>query len=268
MTIKRSYDFGLYTNAALLSAFLLSLIFIAFRPLSAEEPILLATRPTIPPYVYGRAETGIEIDLLNAIFNEMGQKIKYVQLPRVRMVQSFNRGEMQGILTQNISVSNVGCATDWYIKHKNVGFSLQENNIQVNVLDDLKSLSVISFDGATLYLGPPFKDAVSNNSDYTESHNQQSHIELLYKNRFNIVVGDEWILRLAQRRIFDLTGEKHALTVHTIMKPSLYSARFQDKPLCKRFNRALKNIRLSGRYDAIIDGYQSRINIEVMPTRQ
>ena len=136
MTIKRSYDFGLYTNAALLSAFLLSLIFIAFRPLSAEEPILLATRPTIPPYVYGRAETGIEIDLLNAIFNEMGQKIKYVQLPRVRMVQSFNRGEMQGVLTQNISVSNAGCAADWYLKAKNVGFSLNENNTKLNITNE------------------------------------------------------------------------------------------------------------------------------------
>ncbi|MBL4838632.1 MAG: hypothetical protein JKY34_13745 [Kordiimonadaceae bacterium] len=266
MTVKHSAHNGGYIKAVLLSGFLLCFILISVKGLYAEEPLPLATRSSIPPYVYGPASSGMEIDLLNAIFKEMKLRVKYVQLPRVRMVQSFNRGEMKGILTQAPSVSGVGCAADWYIEHRNVGFSLQENNIQLHRLHDLKSLSVISFDGATLYLGPAFKAAVSNNSRYTESRNQQSHIDLLYKKRFDVVVGDEWILRLAQRRIFDQTGGKQALTVHNIMKPALYSARFHEKSLCERFNTALAHLRSSGDYDAILEGYHLRINVAIAPT--
>ncbi len=228
---------------------------------TAAEPLLLATRHHLPPYVYNEANSGIEVDLIKAIFNDMGRDISFVQMPRIRMIQSFDRGEVQGILTQNVSVSNVGCATEWYLQHQNVGFTLAEENIKLATLEDLGQLSVLSFDGARRYLGSAFSKAVGNNILYKESINQASHIELVYLKRFNVIVGDEWILRLAQRNHFDRTGTYKRMTAHYIMPPSLYSARFHDQTICDAFDASLLKLRQSGNYEQIVSTYHQQIMI-------
>ncbi len=177
------------------------------------------------------------------------------------MIQSFDRGEVQGILTQNVTVSDIGCATDWYLKHQNVGFTLAEENIQLSTLQDLQKFSVLSFDGARKYLGEAFRMAVDNNPRYKEYINQAAHIELVYLKRFNVIIGDEWILRLAQRNHFDKTGKYKRMTAHYIMPPSLYSARFQDQTICDAFNKSLSKIRNSGNYEQIVSAYHQRIMI-------
>ena len=102
----------------------------AFAPKVFAQPegettrhLRVATREFLPPYIYEHASTGIEIDLVNAIFRDMPFEVDYVQLPRVRMISSFEDHQLDGILTQNIRNSNTGCATHWYIEHQNVAFS-------------------------------------------------------------------------------------------------------------------------------------------------
>ena len=226
---------------------------------AADEPLQLATRAHLPPYVYHDASSGIEVDLIKAIFDEMDVDIQFVQMPRVRMIQSFDLGQMDGILTQNTSVSDIGCATDWYLKHQNVAFTLADTNIELNSLEDLSTIPVLSFDGATKYLGVAYRNAMLLNPEYRESTNQQSHIELLYLKRFKVIIGDEWILRLAQRNHFDSTGAYQKLTAHYVMPASLYSARFRDEKVCKAFNKSLAKLRGTGRYDQIVTNYHQKI---------
>ncbi|MEX0300306.1 MAG: substrate-binding periplasmic protein [Kordiimonas sp.] len=228
---------------------------------TTAAPLLLATRHHLPPYVYNEANSGIEIDLIKAIFKDMGTDISFIQMPRIRMIQSFDRGEVQGILTQNITASNVGCATEWNLQHQNVGFTLADEDIKLTTLNDLGHLSVLSFDGARRYLGESFRRAVDNNPLYEESINQASHIELVYLKRFNVIVGDEWILRLAQRNHFDRTGTYKKMTAHYIMPPSLYSARFHDQKTCDAFDASLQKLRSSGNYEQIVSAYHQQIMI-------
>ena len=240
--------------------FLVALSTLVLAPVAQADGLLrIATRDAIEPYVSEGAKSGIEIDLLNQIFAKMQVEVRYVQLPRIRMVQSFDNKIMDGILTQNVKASNVGCATDWYLKHQNVALSLTERNVKIDTFADIQPLSVISFDGATIYLGKKYKQAVSAAHRYTESVNQSSHIELLYKKRFDIAVGDEWILRLAQRTLFEVKNIHKPLTTHYIMDASLYSARFQDPALCIKFNEALAELRSTGAYANIVVSYHDNI---------
>lgn len=232
-----------------------------FNVSAAAAPLLLATRHHLPPYVYKEAASGIEIDLVKAIFDDMGIDIRFMQMPRIRMIQSFDQGQMQGILTQNVNVSNIGCATDWYLRHQNVGFTLAEDNVQLRSLNDLAQIPVLSFDGAKKYLGKEFRNIVAQNPEYQESTNQESHIDLLYFRRFKVIIGDEWILRLAQRNHFERTGAYKKLTAHYIMPPSLYSARFQDEKICEAFNKSLAKLRTSGSYTKIVSSYHQKIMI-------
>jgi polar amino acid transport system substrate-binding protein len=235
----------------------------------SKQTLNIATRVNLPPYVENGATSGIEIDLVKSIFASTQYEPVFTQQPRIRMIAVFEAGKMDGILTQNINASDVGCATDVYLTHENVAKTLKSRDLTVAGLDGLAGYAVVSFSGATRYIGSPFSDAVKKAARYTETGDQAAHIELLYKNRFDVVVGDRWILRLAQKNFFDKTQEYQELDTHSVMKPSLYVARFHDQAVCSAFNTSLKAMRENGQYAAIWNSYERKLlftdNINTVP---
>jgi len=248
-------------------------IFAGFQPGLAEDaaseaghPALkIAIREFLPPYVYENAKSGIEVELVQAILNEARIPYKFIQLPRIRMIQSFEDGTLDGLLTQNAEASTVGCTTVPYITHHNLAFTLSDRHLTVNSLSDLGRYAVISFSGATRYLGPSFAAAVRDSPRYTESSDQGTHIALLYKRRFDVVVGDKWIIRLAQRRYMEKTGEYQKLTEHKIMPASHYVARFHDQKYCDAFNHAYADLNARGMLADIWNSYKARILVDAIP---
>jgi len=232
-----------------------------------DAPIRLATRLALPPYVDEGASSGIEIDIIKAIFEKTGRKIQFEQMNRIQMIKQFDEGGIDGILTQNITASNVGCVTDWYLVHQNVAFTLAQSNVKIETVADLANISVVSFDGARKYIGGDFKKAIKDNGLYREVAEQSEHIGLLYSGQFKAIVGDEWIIRYAQRQLFEATGEYRELRVHQILKPSLYSARFHDIGLCQAFNSALQGLKRSGSYDRLVENYQKSLLIAARTAR-
>ncbi|NVJ99600.1 MAG: transporter substrate-binding domain-containing protein [Alphaproteobacteria bacterium] len=228
-----------------------------------KQLVEIATREFLPPYVEQRAGGGIEIDIVKAILRDSAYEPVFIQQPRVRMISAFESKVLDGILTQNIAASNEGCATDWYISHQNVAITVEDKDMQITGLPDLKGLSVLSFSGATRYLGQEFANAIKDTERYTESGDQGKHISLLYKNRFDVIVGDSWILSLAQKRFFTQTGQYKAIHKHPIMAPSLYVARFHDQAICDAFNLGLRSLRASGEYADIWDGYEKQLMIAI-----
>jgi len=252
----------------LLAIFSLSVVALATNPpvsfaqdkeANGKTDIFIATRTNLPPYVENMAQSGIEIDLIDAIFESTQYRPIYVQQPRVRMISAFEGGHMDGILTQNIKASETGCATEIYIQHENVAKTLSKRDLKISGLDGLAGHSVVSFSGATRYIGETFRNAVAKAERYIETSDQGTHISLLYKNRFDVIVGDGWILQLAQKRLYEQTGEYQPLTTHSILKPSFYVARFQDKAICEAFNSSLNTLRESGGYAAIWNQYEQKL---------
>lgn len=237
-------------------------------PTARKQLVEIATREYLPPYVEQRASGGIEVDIIRAVFRETAFEPVFIQQPRVRMISAFENGEMDGILTQNIEASNVGCHTDWYISHQNVAITVKDRELSINGLEDLSDRAVLSFSGATRYLGRNFEAAVRGAKRYTESGDQGKHIALLYKNRFDVIVGDSWILSLAQKRHFTSSGEYRPVIKHPIMAPSLYVARFHEQAICDAFNYGLRSLRASGAYADIWDGYQQQLMIALDETDQ
>lgn len=251
------------------TAFAGLVVFCSTQPSATAQDnttIRIATREYLPPYVEMGATSGIEIDLIKAVFAETPYRAVFVQQPRVRMIAAYDDSRVDGILTQNINASNAGCATDWYISHQNVAKTLASRELEVTDLADLQDYAVLSFSGATRYIGSAFRDAIKGAKRYTESGDQGTHISLLYKGRFDVIVGDRWILSLAQKRYFDQTGDYQDLTTHAILPPTYYVARFHDPKICDAFNGALRSLRNSGKYAEIWAGYQARMIVDASDT--
>lgn len=222
-----------------------------------KTTLSIAVRQHLPPYVSPDASTGIEIDLIKAIFEETPYKVRFVQQPRVRMIAAFESNRVDGVLTQNIKASSKGCATDRYIYHQNVAKTLAARELPLASLNGLKNYAVLSFSGATRYIGDAFGKAVERSRLYAESVKEGTLISLLYNERFDVAIGDRWVLSIAQRRHFEQTGQYKELTTHVLLPPTYYIARFNDQAVCDVFNKSLDKLRESGRINEIWEGYRS-----------
>lgn len=230
---------------------------------ASQEIVDVAIRYDVRPYVAREGTSGMEIDIVKAVFAETGYQPNFVQMPRVRMIQSFNAKAMDGVLTSNVAVAGEGCLTNWYIQHQNVGFTLTSKNMAFNNLTDVAEHSIITFDGATRFLGDAFASAASMSPRYVESSDQNTHVSLLYAGYFDAAIGDEWILRLAQVNQRETTGDYQPLTIHRILPVTNYGARFHDQAVCDAFNIGLDTIRSNGVYNMIVRSHLDQISAQI-----
>ncbi len=236
---------------------------VCFQSAQAQEQVDIAIRYDVRPYVARQGTGGMEIDIVKAVFAETTYAPVFVQMPRVRMIQSFNAMAMEGMLTSNVTVSGEGCLTNWYIQHQNVGFTLTSKNVAFNSLSDVAKHSIITFDGATRFLGTAFANAASMSPRYVESSDQNTHVSLLYAGYFDAAIGDEWILRLAQVNQRETSGDYQPLTIHRILPVTNYGARFHDQSVCDAFNVGLDTIRSNGVYNMIVRSHLDRISAQI-----
>lgn len=229
----------------------------------AQEQVSIAIRYDVRPYVARQGTGGMEIDIVKAVFAETSYLPVFVQMPRVRMIQSFNARAMEGMLTSNVAVPGEGCLTNWYIQHQNVGFTLTSKNVAFNSLSEVAEHSIITFDGATRFLGDAFANAASMSPRYVESSDQNTHVSLLYAGYFDAAIGDEWILRLAQVNQRENSGDYQPLTIHRILPVTNYGARFHDQSVCDAFNIGLDTIRSNGVYNMIVRSHLDRISAQI-----
>ncbi len=233
------------------------------KTLPNKNKISIAIRPNVQPFVAEEGRSGLEIDIVRAVFDRTQYAPNFVQLPRVRMLQTFNADGVDGTLTSNIALEGKGCITDWYIRHQNVGVTLADRMINVRDLNDVSDLSIVTFDGATRYLGPKFAEQAKKSPRYIESSDQAIHVSLLYFGYFDMAIGDEWILKLAQVNKKNKTGSFQPLTIHRILPTTYYGARFHDDAVCTAFNEGLAEIRSDGTYDLIVANYINRISAQI-----
>lgn len=229
-----------------------------------KRQLTIAIRPDVEPYVSGEGTTGLEIEIVKAVFDKTNYKPDFVQLPRMRMIQTFNANSVEGVLTSNVALDGAGCITDWYIQHQNVGITLSERSFTISNLDDVANLSIITFDGATRYLGPDFANQAKKSPRYIESSDQNIHVSLLYQGYFDAAIGDEWILKLAQVNQKQNSGAFQPLTIHRILPTTYYAARFHDTAICRAFNDGLGSIRQDGTYEQIVRHHTDRISAKIM----
>ncbi len=257
----------LHLKTLLSSIGLFALFCYATNPSLAQEKetLLVASRINTPPFVFGKFKGGIDMEILAAIEERSNLQFEYVHLPRKRMVAPFEGTNLDGYLIQPKNTNTDGCVTDWYIQHLAHVVTLKEKRLKIENVNDLANLKIISFDGASKYLSHAFRKATRNNPNYVESYHQQSHIEILYKGRFDAIVSDSLVIKYHQKNHFDRTGEYHAMESHNILDPVQISARFKNPEHCKQFNSALKEIKANGVYDQILYKYEHDV-LEITQT--
>ncbi|MCW8833823.1 MAG: ABC transporter substrate-binding protein [Colwellia sp.] len=225
--------------------------------LQADDTIELIAGLSKPPFVVENdpKNSGIQLDLIKAIFAEEKQDVRFVHMPLARSFARVEKWHSDGVITlpSNYEHENVNVSAP-YVSYQNVIVTLKEDNLSINTLADLQGKRIIAFQAANKFLSAEFVEAIAGAAEYREIADQMRQIKMLFAKRTEVLVLDINIFRHFLHNNRDSRYAK-PYEIHQLFPPRVYSAGFKSKRTRDQFNRGLIKIKASGGYQKILDKY-------------
>lgn len=242
----------------------LSFVFFVISPLfivnqAMAKDVTMAFGEKIPPFIFPKTNTGIELEIIGEALAYKGHKLipKYYPFARLPVVfKAFHVDATMTDLGEDLTPIG-GFYGDPAVFYHNVFITLSDRNLSITKPEDLKGLSVVSFQGASKrypkWLGP-----VEEAGQYKELSNQELQVLTLGKERYDVVLSDRHIfhyfshkLKREGRFTIDAVDEHNFHTTD----PNDYRPVFWDKGVRDDFNEGLRHLKQTGRYLQIYNYY-------------
>lgn len=215
--------------------------------------LTLAAGLAKPPYISEEQTHGYELELINNIFAALNIETKYVFVPYGRSGKLLSNAEIDGLLTMNSNlVEQVGFLTDSYITYQNVAVSMTKNNFEIDKISSLAAYSLATFQSAHKVLGEDFAKASAKSPLYTQVANQERQLELLFKERVDVIILDVNIFHYLLK---ESEYADKGYTIHPLFKPNPYRLALKSEELTKAFNQSWRAFRKTQAYKALRNKY-------------
>ncbi len=217
--------------------------------LADERPLRIATLSAVPPYVQSNPTRGMEPDLLNAIYNEIGQDIQLVHVPVLRMDYMLSSGKVDG--TASYRTGKVACFESDTFNYWHNGLSVSpEFYPAVQSISDLSGLVVAGFPNAEIVVPDVVAKIPEDRDLYITLINSEHVYKMLEKRRVDAYIGEFWVLNYLHKNNVGKLKRKPFRVVQEF-EPSPRKACFAKRENVLNFNVGLSAIKKSGEYDAI-----------------
>ncbi|MEH6458672.1 substrate-binding periplasmic protein [Chitinimonas sp. JJ19] len=236
----------------------LALLLILLSSAHAKE-VTMAFGEKIPPFCFPQTNSGIELEVIGEALAYRGHVLKPVYFPFARIPVAFKNREVNAAMTDlGEDLSPYGAKYgDPAVIYDNVLITLKSRNLYLRQPSDLKGLSVISFQGA-INRYPDWLNPVKQDGNYYEQNDQKVQVLTLDKGRYDVVLSDRSIFRYFTLQMKKTEGflpkpvQEHRFTT---VNPQDYRPVFRDAGVRDDFNAGLKQLKESGRFQAIYDKY-------------
>lgn len=202
-----------------------------------------------PPWAFyqeGEGVTGIDVEIIRQIFNEMGYDTEFHLLGYNRLIKEFNEGRYD-IASPAAFPPEHGHLTQPYLPFKDVAVSLKSANLTINTIADLAGKNIIAYQFAQSVLGGEFASAVQQ-ANYIEIAERELQLKLLVNNRAEVVIGERRLLTYIMQQNFP----QFQLAIHPVFATTSYGAIVKDPQLQQQFDKELSKLKASGNYDKIL----------------
>ncbi|MYM88124.1 transporter substrate-binding domain-containing protein [Rugamonas sp. FT82W] len=231
----------------------------AWHPAALADTVTMAFGEKIPPFCFPETDSGIEVEILREALAFRGHTMKPHYYPFARIPVAFKAGDVDAAMTDlGEDMEKWGAYYgDPAVFYDNVFISLKERRLVIKTPDDLQGLTVISFAGASKRY-PEWLDAVKKAGHYFEQNDQALQVLTLDRGRYDIVLSDRNIFRyFTQQLKLNKSFHPKPVVEQSFVKfnPMDYRAIFRDKKVRDDYNAGLKNLKDSGRFNAIYQKY-------------
>ncbi len=246
------------------------LIFTAFffiaNPAFCEKTLTVAFGNALAPWVFPETNSGIVVELITAALEPLGYKIVPVYMPYARRINSYKNDlvDVASDMNTNTIIAEhlIGYFSGPAYQYQNYLIALSANNFSFKTLNDIGSHSLISWQGATDHLGENYKELVSKNPNYTETHDQALQVKMLFLKRFEIAQMDLQIFKFYRNKIHKSgsVDTSPSVDLFPILGASPNGFIFKDETIRDLFILRLEQLKANGEYQKIFDKYTLALN--------
>ena len=228
------------------------------------QDLVVAFGSNRPPFVYQDKGQwiGFEIDIAKKALALKGHGIKsssFFANKRLAIAVS----QMNFDVGVTVQYQNDGTFySDDFISYHNYAISKKREKVSVQSIQDLTRYSPVAWQNAYINLGNEFAryfgpDAKGKHlENYLEFVNQDNQNHYFWVGRADVIIIDKTIFLWHRKRLAQQFNTQQALVFHDIFdKATHFKVNFKDQTIRNEFNEGLKQLRASGEYQAIIDGY-------------
>jgi len=213
------------------------------------------------PYFIEKGETGIFTDLVRAVFEEM-PKYRPLYLfgySNRRAWHDFEQGKLDAVSNLIDSEELDACRSDKVFRFRDVVVSKASSHYKIHKMSDLANKRIITFQGAKGFLGEEFSKTIKA-QNYQEIAQQNWQAKVLFTDAADVSIGDMFTFLHSIKEMKKISARTSDFVFHDLFPPQYSRMGFHDVKLCKAFNKALKKVKDSGRYEQIYEQYLQRFN--------
>ena len=218
-----------------------------------------------PPHMIAASNSGIDVDITREILEKMGHIVKLGYAPLSRtMIQVSKKQADLFLPTFSQNDTDKLFISAPIVNYRPIAFSLENNKFQFNNISDLAGKRLLSFQGATGYLGDEFVK-ISKIESYRELHDMSKFPEMLIKERCDVVILDYYIFYYyLQEYLKHNPADSHKITeIDEFLLFSTVNAHvgFNDKKLRNKFNQQLQLYKSQEKDKVVIKKYINSIEL-------
>ena len=183
---------------------------------------------------------GFLVDIAEKALSYRGHSLQPVYANKNRTIKELNRQSIDVVFKVNFESPRLYLSTDWFYKFNNVIITRRNELHYFKTLDDLGSLNMVAWEGASKRFGDSFQKWTNNNAGYTEIKNQEKQVLLLVKKRTDSLLMDTKIFQWNLKQLDALGNDQKDYNIHDIIgKPSRYKAGFVSADIRDDFDAGL-----------------------------
>jgi polar amino acid transport system substrate-binding protein len=219
-----------------------------------------------PPYSYIDAHgayAGIEIDIVSAVLQRLGDTITYRVVPNVRLLYVLKQGDADLAVTTRGRDGDGLFFSDDFVEYENVAITRKAKQIVLNTLTDLDRYDFVIWQNGWRDLGPQFEAKYRPSArsefpaNYRQLSSQEAQNKMFWTGRVDVLVVDRAIFAWYRKQLAGMFDTSDEVVYHTIIPGhTTFQVGFRDRDLRDRFNATLKALRADGTYQKILDKYK------------
>lgn len=226
---------------------------------SYADDLTIAFGVDKPPFVYGKEDRGLEIDIVKTILENKGHTLKIKHFANSRLQDAINLHGVDGAASVRKADDDF-FYSDNFITYENFVISKKKNNLSINKVSDLKGVNLLAWQNAYRDLGPEFealfKPGSPDRGGYEEISSQLAQNKRFWRDRADAIVIDKTIFQYYRKNLsknFDTSDE----VVYHALFPKLthFQVSFAKENVRDDFNAGLAEIRSSGQYQELVNKY-------------
>lgn len=210
-----------------------------------------------PPYVFGKTERGLDIDIAKMVLERKGYKLKILHSPNQRAIKELDGKKVDGVIGLSPQEKSSACYTVPFLFYDNVAISKAKDKVVLKKIEDLKNYKFVSFQKASGYLGKEYQEMVREIKGDTDISNQENQNKMFWSGKIPVIVLDLNVFRYYQKELSKTLKTDEEVVIHRIfpISSNYRVGAFLDRKVCDDFNLSLNELKASGEFQKIVDKY-------------